>query len=88
MNSHKREERRIHSERRQDLEVERNLPELNRAHRDCEQECLYNRAHIKKLESLLARAGDELQWLRPYAKTRGTDELIAEIDAILPAKEE
>ncbi len=85
MNNHKREERRKLQERRERQRDEFACCSITRPHRACERECLDQKARIKALESLLARAGCELTfnpWNVDNAKL-----LIKEIDVILPATE-
>lgn len=54
MNNHEREERRKLQERREDDDdLTKAMPNINRAHRDCERECLDQKARIKALESEL-----------------------------------
>lgn len=66
---------------------------INRAHRDCERECLDLKVRVSALKSLLAEAGTELfetnDHLEKYCGVRlfSADEIIKRIDAILLATE-
>ena len=63
------------------------LPEVNRAHRAAEAECIELKERIKALESLLARFRNGFAY--PYSLNENLrKQIIAEIDAILPKTEE
>lgn len=63
------------------------MPEINRAHRDCERECIELRSRVKQLEGLLAFALPEIQeYIMVYPFGVSADHLVDwmnSVDAML-----
>jgi hypothetical protein len=77
---------RKHERRESDRFCEENLPkEMNRAHIECEKECVQIRHRVKELESLLAECGGTL--LNFSHDNELIADLINRIDALLPDTE-
>lgn len=72
----------------QEYAISNPMPDINRAHRECERECLDLKARVNALESLLARASVEFQQVL-YGNQSCFEmvRLSEEIDAILPRKD-
>lgn len=92
MNNHEREERRKLHERREQQRISW-AGDINRAHRDCERECIDLKARVGALESLLSESCEKLIELNDYIDISvghsfdSADEIVKRIDAILPAPE-
>lgn len=86
MNNHIREERRLAAERRDSTPMIDQGHTINRAHRDCERECLDLKARITEAESLLAEAGSYLVDSN-LIKLPEVNELVTKIDKFLPEQQ-
>ncbi len=79
----------MNKRRKTDLQESADFAEINRAHRACESECIELKSRISALESLLARASEELYLHTHFhgVQFENARIVLEEIDAILPATE-
>ncbi len=77
MNSHERQECRRQRERREDDDaLAKAMPNINRAHRDCERECLDLKATIDEQEGIIEGQDESISDL--VARIKALESLLAE----------